>query len=220
MKAGQNFLCHTSQLRQQHRNLESLVRRYLDRVSDGVDAGSGEPFQRLHMAHAKLGRTIPSAPDFDAILDQLRRRLVGRRVVVFNAGSKAESGRGLNFIVGGNILGRGLTIENLLVTYYMREPRIGQMDTMLQHARMYGYRETLMPFTRVYLPEQLAVRFHEIHRIEGRLRKQLDTADMGRPIVIEKPSNLKVTRSAVLDPSYIDVFGGQEPSIRSIRTSR
>jgi hypothetical protein len=84
------------------------------------------------------------------------------------------------------------------------------MDTMLQHARMYGYREKLMPYTRVYLPEQLAVRFHEIHCIERRLRKQLVAADMGKQIVIEKASNLKPTRGTVLDPSYIDIFDGEE----------
>ncbi len=210
VKAGQNFLCHTSQLRTQHSNLEALVKQYVDRAGDSIDLGSGEPHQRLHMAYVELGRTLSRAPDFTAIVDQIRRRLIGRRVVVFNAGSDAEPGRGLNFIIGGNILGRGVTIENLLVTYYLREPKVGQMDTMLQHARMYGYREKLMPFTRVYLPEQLAVRFHEIHCIERRLRKQLVAADMGKQIVIERATNLKPTRSAVLDPSYIDVFDGQE----------
>jgi hypothetical protein len=210
VRAGQNFLCHTSQLRTQHRNLEALVRAYVDRVGDSVDTGSGEALQRLQLAHLELGRTLPNPPPFDAILDQIRRRLVGRRVVVVNAGADAEPGRALNFIVGGNILGRGVTIKNLLVTYYLREPKIGQMDTMLQHARMYGYREKLMPYTRVYLPEQLAVRFHEIHCIERRLRKQLVAADMGKQIVIEKASNLKPTRGAVLDPSYIDIFDGEE----------
>ena len=59
-----------------------------------------------------------------------------RRVVVFNAGSDAEPGRSLNFIVGGNILGRGVTIENLLVTYYLREPKIGQMEYPLHDPRL------------------------------------------------------------------------------------
>lgn len=210
VKSGQNFLCHTSQLRTQHRNVETLVRSYLDKLGDGVDAGSGEAIDRLHRALVELNRTLAAPQAFESIVEQIRRRLVGRRVVVVNAGADAEPGRGLNFIIGGNILGRGVTIENLLVTYYLREPKTGQMDTMLQHARMYGYREKLMPFTRVYLPEQLAVRFHEIHCIERRLRKQLRAADMAKQIVIEKASNLKATRGSVLDPTYIDIFQGEE----------
>lgn len=209
-RAGQNFLCHTSQLRKQHSNLEALVRGYIDRVSDSLDAGAGEGLDRLHLAYDELQRTMPLAPPIDAILGRVRRSLVNRKVVVVNAEADAEPGRGLNFIVGGNILGRGVTIENLLVTYYLREPKIGQMDTMLQHARMYGYRANLMHLTRVFLPEQLAVRFHEIHGIELRLRRQLVSADLEKQIVIEKAMNLNPTRRTVLDPHYIDAFEAGE----------
>jgi hypothetical protein len=81
---------------------------------------------------------------------------------------------------------------------------------MLQHARMYGYRAKLMHLTRVFLPRQLAVRFHEIHGIERRLRRQLAAADMGKQIVIEKAANLNPTRKTVLDPTYIDAFDAEE----------
>ena len=40
-----------------------------------------------------------------------------------------------------------------------RKPKISQMDTMLQHARILGYRGELMHYTRVFLPRSLAVRF-------------------------------------------------------------
>ena len=39
-----------------------------------------------------------------------------------------------NLFVGGNKLGRGVTIKNLLVSYYGRHPRNPQADTVLQHA--------------------------------------------------------------------------------------
>lgn len=209
-KAGQNFLCHTSQLKKQHRCLEELVRGYVDRIDDQLREGHGESVNRLSNAHEKLLRTFPKAPPLERLLERVARRLVNRRVIVINAESDAELGSALNFIVGGNILGRGVTIENLLVTYYLREPKIGQMDTMLQHARMYGYREKLMHLTRVYLPRQLAVRFHEIHCIERRLRRQLEAADMGKPLLIEKADSLIPTRRAVLDPNYIDAFDAED----------
>ena len=43
--------------------------------------------------------------------------------------------------IGGNKLGRGVTIKNLLVSYYGRNPKRAKADTVLQHARMYGYRK-------------------------------------------------------------------------------
>jgi hypothetical protein len=209
-KHGQNFLCHTSRLRIDHRHLEKLVREYVGKVGDNLDSGNGSAIVRLHAAYADLCRTLDKPPPVEAVLEQIVRRLVGRKIVVVNAESDAEYGRGLNLIIGGNILGRGVTIDNLLVTYYLREPKIGQMDTMLQHARMYGYRRTLMPLTRVFLPPQLAVRFHEIHSIECRLRRQLASADMSRQLVLEKSGSLFPTRRSVLDPDFIDAFAAED----------
>jgi hypothetical protein len=47
----------------------------------------------------------------------------------------------LNFFIGGNILDRGITIDNMLCFFYGRDPKKFQMDTVLQHARMYGARD-------------------------------------------------------------------------------
>ncbi len=185
VKAGQNFLCHTSQLKNQHRNLEKLIRHYVDRVGDDLEKGGGEAVTKLTSAYKELGLTMKHLPPFESIVAEIQKRLVARKIVVVNSDAVTDSGRGLNFVIGGNILGRGVTIENLLVTYYLREPKTGQMDTMLQHARMYGYRAGLMHLTRVFLPKQLAMRFHQIHCIEARLRRQLGTADLGKQIVIE-----------------------------------
>ncbi len=207
-KGGQNFLCHTSQLRDQHAQLENHVRDYLEKISNALEARKGEPLDKLTLAYDELGKTMPERPPLSVVLDQIVNRLVNRKVLVMNAklGARPEPSKGLNFIIGGNIIGRGVTIENLLVTYYLREPKTGQMDTMLQHARMYGYRHKIMPLTRVFLPEQLALRFHEIHKIEQRLRRHLASADMSRPIAMERAKNLNPTRRAVLDPTYIDAF--------------
>ena len=45
-----------------------------------------------------------------------------------------------NIFIGGNILDRGITIDNMLCFFYGRDPKKFQMDTVLQHARMYGAR--------------------------------------------------------------------------------
>jgi len=209
-KQGQNFLCHTSRLRIDHRHLESLIRKHVDRIGDDIDRRSGTGLVRLQSAHDELGQTIDPVPPMQSILEEIARRLVGRRIVVINAETDAELGRGLNLIIGGNILGRGVTIDNLLVTYYLREPKVGQMDTMLQHARMYGYRQDLMRLTRVFLPPQLAVRFHEIHCMERRLRRQLSNADMNRQVVVERTSTLFPTRKGVLDPEFVDAFAAED----------
>ncbi len=62
----------------------------------------------------------------------------------------------LNFFIGGSILDRGITIDNMLCFFYGRDPHKFQMDTVLQHARMYGARDKEdMACTRFFTTEEI-----------------------------------------------------------------
>lgn len=207
--AGQNFLCHTSQRTADHAQVAGLIRGYLNRLSDDLEAGvsSGETIMRLHWGYDELSRTMSDPPSFELILERIKKRLHRREVPLVNfANSPVDFGRQLNFIVGGNILGRGLTIDNLLVTYYLRRAKISQMDTVLQHARMFGYRRPLMPYTRVFLPDSLGARFHFIHKAEQRLRQQLASSSGMSRVAVETMSSLRATRLNVLDTRNLAAY--------------
>lgn len=211
--AGQNFLCHTSQKTADHAQLAALIRGYLNRLSDDLEANrtDGEIMMRLQGGYDELLRTLTAPPPFEDILERIKKRLPRREVPIVNsANSPVEFGRQLNFIVGGNILGRGLTIDNLLVTYYLRRAKVSQMDTVLQHARMFGYRRVLMPYTRVFLPESLGARFHFIHMAERNLRRQLAANGGTGKIVVETMSSLRATRLNVLDTRNLAAYEAGE----------
>jgi hypothetical protein len=207
--AGQNFLCHTSVRTAEHAQLATLIRGYLNRVTDDLETGQAdsEIMMRLHAGYDELRRTLPEAPPFEEILERIRKRLPRREVPLVNsANSPVDFGRQLNFIVGGNILGRGLTIDNLLVTYYLRRAKVSQMDTVLQHARMFGYRRALMPYTRVFLPDSLGARFHFIHVAEQNLRRQLAANGGKGKVAVEIMSSLRATRLNVLDTRNLAAY--------------
>jgi hypothetical protein len=206
---GQNFLCHTSQKTADHARVAALIRGYLNRLSDDIEAGAAdsENMMRLHWGYDEFRLTMPEPPPFEAILDRVQKRLPRREVPIVNsANSPVDFGRQLNFIVGGNILGRGLTIDNLLVTYYLRRAKVSQMDTVLQHARMFGYRQALMPFTRVFLPDSLGARFHFIHVAERNLRQQLASQTGSAKVTVETMSALRPTRLNVLDTRNLAAY--------------
>ena len=169
----QTFLCHTSAKTSDHTKLDQIIAGTLPRMGDHISGKlhDGRIRNWLDWARAELGKTVPSMPSVDAIAGWLKDRINVAPIHIKNSKtSEIEFRRGLNFLVGGNILGRGLTIENLLVTYYLRRARVSQMDTVLQHARMFGYRSSLMPYTRVFLTRELAARFNAIHTAETKLR--------------------------------------------------
>ncbi|MCC0706475.1 Z1 domain-containing protein [Clostridioides sp. ES-S-0190-01] len=81
----------------------------------------------------------------------------------------------LNIFVGGQILDRGITISNLLGFVYGRRPQKMQQDTVLQHARMFGYRKLEdLAVTRLYTTKHLYNQMVKINEFDSALRKDFE----------------------------------------------
>jgi len=78
-------------------------------------------------------------------------------------------------IIGGNKLSRGLTLEGLLVSYYIR--RANAYDTLLQMGRWFGYREDYLDLTRLYTTAELADDFRDLATYEEELRQEIQLYD-------------------------------------------
>lgn len=80
----------------------------------------------------------------------------GKVATMLNDKGQLELEQSLNFFIGGSILDRGITIDNMLCFFYGRDPKKFQMDTVLQHARMYGARDKEdMACTRFFTTEAI-----------------------------------------------------------------
>lgn len=81
----------------------------------------------------------------------------------------------LNIFVGGQILDRGITISNLIGFVYGRRPQKMQQDTVLQHARMFGYRKPEdLAVTRLYTTKHLYNQMVKINEFDSALRKDFE----------------------------------------------
>ncbi|CAN7440213.1 Z1 domain-containing protein [Phenylobacterium sp. LjRoot164] len=73
--------------------------------------------------------------------------------------------------VGGNRLSRGLTLEGLTVSYFLRTATMA--DTLLQMARWYGFRTGYEDLIRVWTTDGIAQWFTELALVEQSLRDAL-----------------------------------------------
>lgn len=73
--------------------------------------------------------------------------------------------------IGGNRLARGLTLEGLLVSYFVR--RTIMYDTLMQMGRWFGYRGGYEDLTRIYTTSELSGWFADMALVEYRLREDL-----------------------------------------------
>lgn len=74
--------------------------------------------------------------------------------------------------VGGNRLSRGLTLEGLLVSYFIRPS--ATYDTLMQMGRWFGFRGGYEDLTRIWTTAELAGWFSDLAFVEHRLREDLD----------------------------------------------
>jgi hypothetical protein len=81
-------------------------------------------------------------------------------------------------LVGGNKLSRGVTIEGLLISYYVRLSPY--YDTLLQMGRWFGFRGEYVDLTRLYSTQILVSWFHDLATAEEDLRRQIELYDRRR----------------------------------------
>lgn len=74
-------------------------------------------------------------------------------------------------VVGGDVLSRGLTLDGLQVSYFVREPRT--MDTLMQMGRWFGYRPRFDDLVRVWMPQSTAGDFAHAAEVSEELRETL-----------------------------------------------
>jgi hypothetical protein len=73
--------------------------------------------------------------------------------------------------VGGNKLSRGLTLEGLMTTFYLRESK--QFDTLLQMGRWFGYRKGYEDLVRIFTSKTLWSQFKDLAIVELEFRESI-----------------------------------------------
>jgi len=151
---------------------------------------------------AALGaQDVPPSPSWEEILETMPDVLSDIEVRMINGKAKdaldyAEARpKGLRIIaIGGDKLARGLTLEGLCVSYFVRTTKM--YDTLMQMGRWFGYRPGYIDLCRLYTTTELVEWFEHIADAAEELRDEFDAmAESGA-----KPSEygLKVQSHPVL----------------------
>ena len=209
-----SFLAHICYKKDNHATLEKVISGFVIELDKSLREKSAATKQAqakkwLESAYKELNKTV-KLPDFDDLIEDLKYELRSAIPKVINANNPDKEPNynpGMNILIGGNRLGRGVTIQGLMVTYYGREAKQTVMDTVHQHARMYGYRQHLKDVTRLFLTENILENFRAIHEADEGMREAIghDTKNIKiEPVWVGR--KLKATRSNVLNLANINSF--------------
>lgn len=200
-----------------------------------VDGGRTDAAERNHDIGAVHRCWKQEYADAGASWDEVREGLLpviaSAQVVAVNAASPAGldydgGGAGQTVIaVGGFSLSRGLTLEGLTVSYFLRSSVM--YDTLMQMGRWFGYRPDYEDLCRIWMPQEAASWYAHIGEATEELQLELKrmqqsnaTPEQFGLAVRSHPSALMVTARNKLGAGQKQVMVGLSNSfIETVKLS-
>lgn len=106
------------------------------------------------------------------VIDNSKSKAEDQIVRLVYPNSKQTPSKAPAFIViGGNTLSRGLTLEGLVSTYFMRTTN--QADTLMQMARWFGYRKKYELFPRIWMDRLAYERYTFLSQMNEDLKDEI-----------------------------------------------
>lgn len=173
-----SMLVHTANLRMDHATLQTAVRHLLQLWREtlqlpDIDPAAQELLGLAARAYTDLCTTVFNPPAWEVVRSQLLDEVCLTEVWMVNSLPLGRDPIATpfrlrnNVLIGGNMLGRGVTIPGLAVTYMTREAqRDTNADTLEQRARWFGYKQEYLDLCRIFLTSSLIHRYTELLRHE------------------------------------------------------
>ena len=164
-------------------------------------------------------------PDSDPnkITEFVLKNISRHKIIVLNSkkdvsvsGEDATNPKSLfTIVVGGNIVSRGVTLNNLLSMYFTRDVKLKiQQDTYIQRARMFGVRNDYLEHFELSIPAHL---YNDWHRCFVYHKLSLDGARKGNPPIWVTDKRVSAVAGPSIDKANVyhtnrsemsfDVFG-------------
>lgn len=175
-----SMLIHTAVRQQAHHMLLGEVQKFVDLITSTWD--STDVRNRFEALWEEESQRVPAESvncvpvTFEEVWSQLPSVLDDLHCVADNGTSEERldyenEGNQTVIAVGGNTLSRGLTLEGLVCSYFVRNA--AAYDTLIQMGRWFGFRRGYEDLPRVWLTEDLEQWFRDLALIEADMRQDM-----------------------------------------------
>jgi hypothetical protein len=192
-KQHMTMLVHTSHLVAKHMEIKDAFDEYVLSLKLDRQDQSEKLKARLEQLWKGDIQTVTqqfksaNLPDFATVWRNAEKFIERLEVVMENHASEERLTYDRpdpfwGIVIGGNTLSRGLTLEGLTTSYFVRGSK--GYDTLLQMGRWFGYRPDYVDLTRIYVTEDLESKFYHLATVEQEVRDEIRTmaANRERPI--------------------------------------
>ena len=207
---GADMVVHSHKLVSVHRQLCSIINTLLEGYKHIVNTSNND----LKVLKKELNdvydeeiseKVKTEIPFDDNLFYHICSAIKGSYVYMKNGPGNSQTLEGLKkyrIFIGGDLLQRGVTFKNLVVTYFTRWANSGNMDTTLQRARWFGYRNKYIDVCKIFTTEEIAKEFTNLADTEIDLWDQFESVqngelNIGDILINAEDTTLKPTRSNV-----------------------
>ncbi len=184
-----SFIIHNGTTTKEHQWQKELLESLLEVFKNNTNLHSDV---KKSYDCFQLSSKSDDFPLYEKVLDEVKHLISKGFINVIVVNSKQQKQIGtlldddgqlkldspLNIFIGGQILDRGLTIENLIGFFYGRKSR--QQDTVVQHLRIYGARsEKDIRVTRLYTSQEIYDKLEKMHEFDTTLREAFEKGISG-----------------------------------------
>ncbi|MER6389151.1 Z1 domain-containing protein [Streptomyces sp. NPDC001523] len=176
-----SMLIHAHSDTRVHDSYQPVLQALRDEAARGIREDDPAVVGEFHELWDEESRRVTprdgSLPlDFASVRDALEAVVSGTRIVMdhYRSTDRLDYDSGpVNVIaVGGNTLSRGLTLEGLVVSFFVRSSNV--YDTLLQMGRWFGYRPGYEDLPRVFMPAETRRWFTHLATVEAEMRVEID----------------------------------------------
>ncbi|MFF0487451.1 Z1 domain-containing protein [Nocardia sp. NPDC004068] len=233
-KPHSTMLVHTSVRTSVHNSFRAPLEAFRERTVRGLSDAKVRSEMRAiweeETACVSAAEFGEGKVDFDELAAHLPGVLEDCRIIMDNSSSvdrlDYENGPVVAIAVGGNTLSRGLTLEGLIVSYFVRAVTV--YDTLLQMGRWFGYRHGYEDLPRIWMTKELQDWFRHLATVEAEMRRDIDiymteTKDpMTFAVRLRTHPALRVTAAAKMQDAVTASagYGGQRVQTRYFRKDR
>ena len=150
--------------------IEKLIVKRLARFNEKIEAIRNNPGRMMTLELLQ--------PFIEMIIQETGHRKLdssGRHSVILDYDTESEEDKVPRsmIVIGGNVLSRGLTIQGLTVSYFLRSPRTKVQDSMLQQNRWYGHKLNYLDLCTVYIQQHIMEVLEQMTIADTELRSDL-----------------------------------------------
>jgi len=207
-----SMLIHTSGKRVDHKVdwyvFDQTVAALIDRDSAQFDRYAKEIWETAAARHGAERADVLTAYVLDNISRYAIFILNSDRDFIQNGLSATNPSALFTIIIGGNIVSRGVTFENLLAMFFTRDVKHRmQQDTYIQRARMFGARGKYLSQFELTIPDHLFADWNRCF-VFHRLALSAIQRNLGSPVWLTD-SRIAAVSAPSIDRSTVDVDRGE-----------